>query len=134
MTVSAGDRLRGIDADLGEASELTPVLAALAALADSPSRFTGVAHIRLHETDRLAALATEVNALGGDVRELADGVEVRPRPLTGGVMDSYDDHRMAMAWAVLGLAVAGVQVRDVATTRKTVPDFVGSWSRMLSGS
>ena len=134
VTVSAGDRLRGIDADLGEASELTPVLAALAALADSPSRFTGVAHIRLHETDRLAALATEVNALGGDVRELADGVEVRPRPLTGGVMDSYDDHRVAMAWAVLGLGVAGVQVRDVATTRKTVPDFVGSWSRMLSGS
>ena len=134
LTVSAGDGLHGIDADLGEASELTMVLTALAALADGPSRFTGVAHIRLHETDRLAALATEINALGGDVRELADGVEVRPRPLTGGVMDSYDDHRVAMAWAVLGLGVAGVQVRDVATTRKTVPDFVGSWSRMLSGA
>ena len=106
----------------------------LAALADGPSRFTGVAHIRLHETDRLAALAHELNALGGDVRELADGLEVHPRRLAGGVMSSYDDHRVAMAWAVLGLAVEGVQVRDVATTRKTVPDFVGSWTRMLSGS
>ena len=133
VTVSAGDRLRGIDADLGEASELTPVLTALAALAEGPSRFTGVAHIRLHETDRLAALTRELNALGGDVRELPDGVEVRPRPLCGGVMDSYDDHRVAMAWAVLGLGLDGVQVRDVATTRKTVPDFVGSWHRMLSG-
>jgi 3-phosphoshikimate 1-carboxyvinyltransferase len=134
ITVSAGDGLRGIRADLGEASELTPVLTALAALADGPSRFTGVAHIRLHETDRLAALSTELGALGGDVRELPDGVEVHPRPLTGGVMDSYDDHRLAMAWAVLGLGVEGVRVRDVATTRKTVPDFVGSWTRMLSGA
>jgi 3-phosphoshikimate 1-carboxyvinyltransferase len=134
VTVSAGDGLHGICADLSHASELTTVLTALAALADGPSRFTGVAHIRLHETDRLAALAHELNALGGDVRELTDGVEVHPRRLTGGVMSSYDDHRVAMAWAVLGLGVEGVQVRDVATTRKTVPDFVGSWTRMLSGT
>jgi len=134
VTVSAGDGLHGIEADLSEVSELTTVLAALAALAQGPSRFTGVSHIRLHETDRLAALATELNALGGDVRELPDGVEGRPRRLTGGVRDSYDDHRVAMAWAVLGLGVQGVQVRDVATTRKTVPDFVGSWTRMLSGA
>lgn len=131
VTVSAGDGLHGIDADLRDAPELTTVLTALAALADGPSRFTGVAHIRLQETDRLAALATELNRLGGDVRELPDGVEVRPRRLTGGPMGSYDDHRIAMAWAVLGLAVDGVQVLDVATTRKTVPDFVGSWARML---
>ena len=134
VTVSAGTRLRGLEADLRDAPELTTVLAALAALADSPSRFTGVAHIRLQETDRLAALATEINALGGDVRELPDGLEVHPRQLTGGVMSSYDDHRVAMAWAVLGLAVDGVQVLDVATTRKTVPDFVGSWDRMLGAS
>jgi 3-phosphoshikimate 1-carboxyvinyltransferase len=134
VTVSAGDRLRGIDADLRDAPELTTVLTALAALADGPSRFTGVAHIRLQETDRLAALAKELNALGGDVRELPDGVEVHPRRLTGGVMGSYDDHRVAMAWAVLGLAVDGIGIEDVATTRKTVPDFVGSWSRMLESS
>ena len=76
----------------------------------------------------------ELNALGGDVRELPDGLEVRPRPLTGGLMRSYDDHRVAMAWAVLGLGVDGVALDDVATTRKTVPDFVGSWDRMLGAS
>ncbi|MEX2291679.1 MAG: 3-phosphoshikimate 1-carboxyvinyltransferase [Mycobacteriales bacterium] len=134
VTVSAGTGLHGIEADLRDAPELTTVLTALAAVADSPSRFWGVAHIRLQETDRLAALAKELNVLGGDVREHPDGLEVRPRRLTGGVMGSYDDHRIAMAWAVLGLAVDGVQIRDVATTRKTVPDFVGSWTRMLSSS
>jgi len=132
VTVSAGDGLHGIDVDLRDAPELTTVLTALAALADSPSRFTGVAHIRLQETDRLAALAKELNGLGGDVREQPDGVEVRPRLLTGGPMNSYDDHRLAMAWAVLGLGVDGVKVENVETTRKTVPDFVGSWQRMLA--
>ena len=131
VTVAAGDRLTGIEADLRDAPELTTVLTALAALADGPSRFSGVAHIRLQETDRLAALAKELNARGGDVQELPDGVEVRPRPLTGGTMHSYDDHRLAMAWALLGLVVEGVGVENVATTRKTVPDFPGSWQRML---
>jgi len=131
VTVAAGDGLHGIEADLRDAPELTPVLTALAALADSPSRFTGVAHIRLQETDRLAALATELNRLGGDVRESLDGLTVRPRRLTGGTLASYDDHRIAMAWAVLGLGVDGIRILDVATTGKTVPDFVGSWNRML---
>jgi 3-phosphoshikimate 1-carboxyvinyltransferase len=131
LTVSGGDGLHGVDADLRDAPELTPVLTALAALADSPSRFWGVAHIRLQETDRLSALATELGRLGGDVQEAPDGLTVRPRPLTGGVLASYDDHRIAMAWAVLGLAVEGVQVEDIGTTRKTVPDFAGTWARML---
>ena len=133
LTVSAGDRLVGTDADLRDCGELTPVLTALAALADTPSRFTGVAHLRVQETDRLAALATELTGLGGDVRELPDGLQVHPRPLRSGVLRSYDDHRIAMAWAVLGLGVDGIEVLDVATTRKTVPDFVGSWTRMLGG-
>ncbi len=131
VTVAAGDGLHGIEADLRDAPELTPVLTALAALADSPSRFTGVAHIRLQETDRLAALATELNRLGGDVREAPDGLTVIPRRLTGGTLASYDDHRIAMAWAVLGLGVDGIAILDIATTGKTVPDFVGSWTRML---
>ncbi len=131
VTVSGGDTLNGIDVDLRDAPELTPVLTALAALADSPSRFRGVGHIRLQETDRLAALATELNRLGGDVQEHADGLTVTPRPLTGGTVASYDDHRIAMAWAVLGLGVHDIAILDVATTRKTVPDFVGSWNRML---
>ena len=134
VTVSGGDGVHGLEADLRDAPELTPVLTALAAVADSPSRFWGVAHIRLQETDRLAALATELGRLGGDVQEAPDGLTVRPRPLTGGPVASYDDHRIAMAWAVLGLAVDGVQVEDIATTRKTVPDFPGSWARMLGGA
>lgn len=133
VTVAAGDRLIGIRADLRDAGELTPVLTAVAALADGPSTFTGVAHLRVQETDRLKALADGINALGGDVREQADGLEVRPRPLSGGRLPSHDDHRIAMAWAVLGLGVDGVLVEDIATTRKTVPDFVGSWDRMLAG-
>ena len=132
LTVTAGDRLVGLDADLRDCGELTPVLTALAALAGTPSRFTGVAHLRVQETDRLAALATEIGRVGGDVRELPDGLEVRPRPLRPGALASYDDHRIAMAWAVLGLGCDGIEVLDVATTRKTVPDFVGSWTRMLA--
>ena len=134
LTVAAGDGLVGIDVDLHDVGELTPVLTALAALASSPSRLRGIAHLRTHETDRLAALVAEINRLGGDARETEDGLEVRPRPLRGGVVETYDDHRIAMAAAVLGLAVPGVQVVDVATTRKTVPDFVGSWERMLAGT
>lgn len=131
VTVTAGDRLVGIDADLGDAPELTMVLTALAALASTPSQFRGVAHIRLQETDRLKALATELNAVGADVAETDDGLTVVPRRLRGGLLSSYDDHRIAMAWAVLGLGVPGIEVDDIATTRKTVPDFVGSWARML---
>jgi 3-phosphoshikimate 1-carboxyvinyltransferase len=133
LTVTGGEGLHGIDADLRDAPELTPVLAALAALADSPSRFSGVAHIRLQETDRLAALATELSRVGAHVQETDDGLSVRPGRLTGATLPSYDDHRIAMAWAVLGLGLDGVVVEDVATTRKTVPDFVGSWTAMLRG-
>jgi len=132
LTVRAGDRLTGLDADLRDCGELTPVLTALAVLAEGPSRFRGVAHLRVQETDRLAALATELGTLGGDVREAPDGLEVRPRRLHGGTLRSHGDHRLAMAWAVLGLGVDGILVGDVATTRKTVPDFVGSWRDLLA--
>lgn len=126
-----GEELYGIDADLHRAGELTPTIAALAALADSPSRLRGIAHLRGHETDRLAALAAEINGLGGEVRETEDGLEIRPRPLSGGVFHSYHDHRMATAGAIIGLRVAGVQVENVETTAKTLPDFVGLWNGML---
>ena len=91
----------------------------------------GVAHLRGHETDRLAALAAELTALGGDVNETVDGLTIRPRPLKGGTFRTYADHRMAQAGAVLGLAVDGIAVEDVATTAKTLPDFVGIWSRLV---
>ncbi|MHA4819103.1 3-phosphoshikimate 1-carboxyvinyltransferase [Streptomyces aculeolatus] len=131
---SSAGGVRGIDIDLSEVGELTPGIAAVAALADSPSRLRGVGHLRLHETDRLAALTQEINGLGGDVTETGDGLEIRPRPLHGGVFHTYDDHRMATAGAVLGLVVEGVRVENVETTAKTLPDFTGMWTGLLAGT
>ncbi|WP_431036670.1 3-phosphoshikimate 1-carboxyvinyltransferase [Streptomyces sp. P6-2-1] len=131
LTLTGTGRVHGIDVDLGEVGELTPGIAAVAALADSPSTLRGVAHLRLHETDRLAALTKEINELGGDVTETADGLHIRPRPLHGGVFHTYEDHRMATAGAILGLAVAGVEIENVATTAKTLPDFPELWTGML---
>ncbi len=133
LTVVGPDRLEGFDADLHEAGELTPVLVALAALATGPSRFTGVGHIRLHETDRIAALAREFGALGADITELDDGLVIRPAPLHGGEFATYSDHRLAHAAAIVGLAVPGVLVHDIGTTAKTMPDFAERWSRMVAG-
>jgi 3-phosphoshikimate 1-carboxyvinyltransferase len=130
LTVRGGS-IHGIDTDLGGVSELACVLAAVAALADGPSRLRGIAHMRHHETDRLAALTAEINGLGGDVREVPDGLEIRPRPLHGGVFHTYDDHRMVMAAAVLGLAVPGVEVENPATVGKTLPEFGELWAEML---
>ncbi|WP_396445698.1 3-phosphoshikimate 1-carboxyvinyltransferase [Actinomadura sp.] len=132
LTVRGRGGFSGLDADLHEVGELTPVLAALCALADSPSRLTGIAHLRGHETDRLAALAAEINGLGGDVTELPDGLEIRPRPLRGGVFRTYDDHRMVMAAAVLGLAVPGIDVENPGTVGKTLPNFTRQWASMLA--
>lgn len=133
LTVRGTGSFQGLDADLHDVGELTPVIAALAALADSPSRLTGIAHLRGHETDRLAALVREINALGGDARELPDGLHIRPRPLRGGVFRTYDDHRMVMAAAVLGLAVPGIEVENAATVGKTLPGFTDLWTGMLGG-
>ncbi|MCG7528257.1 3-phosphoshikimate 1-carboxyvinyltransferase [Streptomyces sp. OfavH-34-F] len=131
LTFTGSGRIHGIDVDLGEVGELTPGIAAVAALADSPSTLSGVAHLRLHETDRLAALTKEINELGGDVTETADGLHIRPRPLRGGTFHTYDDHRMATAGSVIGLAVPGVEIENVATTAKTLPDFPQMWTGML---
>ncbi|WP_240662446.1 3-phosphoshikimate 1-carboxyvinyltransferase [Streptomyces sp. WAC 06738] len=131
---SSAGGVRGIDIDLSEVGELTPGIAAVAALAGSPSRLRGVGHLRLHETDRLAALTREINGLGGDVTETADGLEIRPRALHGGVFHTYDDHRMATAGAVLGLLVKGVRVENVETTAKTLPDFPRMWAGLLAGT
>jgi 3-phosphoshikimate 1-carboxyvinyltransferase len=134
MTVRGPDALAGVDVDLHDASELTPTVAAVAALATGPSRIRGVAHIRGHETDRLAALAAEIGALGGDVTETPDGLEIRPAPLHGRTdrpWGAYADHRMATAGALIGLLVAGVSVDDVACTDKTIPDFPARWAALV---
>jgi 3-phosphoshikimate 1-carboxyvinyltransferase len=131
LTVSAGERISGVDLDLSAGGELAPALVALAALADSPSRITGIGHLRGHETDRLAALAAEINGLGGAVEELEDGLAIDPRALHGGPWHSYEDHRMATAGAIVGLAVPGVEIDDIATTAKTLPEFPELWAAML---
>jgi 3-phosphoshikimate 1-carboxyvinyltransferase len=131
MTVHGPDALDGVDVDLRDASELTPTVAALAALARTPSRIRGVAHIRGHETDRIAALAHEIAALGGDVTETDDGLAIRPAPLHGGLWGAYADHRMATAGALVGLRVPGVRIDDIGCTDKTIPDFPARWSALV---
>lgn len=134
LTLTGGGRVFGIDADLSEVGELTPVIAAVAALAEGESVLRGVGHLRLHETDRLAALTREINALGGDVTETEDGLRIRPRQLHGGVFHTYEDHRLATAGAVLGLVTKDVEVENIATTGKTMPDFPELWHGMLASS
>jgi 3-phosphoshikimate 1-carboxyvinyltransferase len=131
LTLSGTGVIHGIDIDLHDVGELTPSIAAVAALADSPSHLRGIAHLRLHETDRLAALTREINALGGDVVEEESALHITPAPLHGGVFHTYDDHRLATAGAVIGLVVPGIEVENIATTRKTLPDFPGLWSSLL---
>ncbi|GIJ00183.1 3-phosphoshikimate 1-carboxyvinyltransferase [Sediminihabitans luteus] len=133
MTVTGTGEIHGIDVDLHAAGELAPNVAALAALADSPSRLRGIAHLRGHETDRLAALATEITRLGGRCEQTSDGLVITPRPLHGATFRTYHDHRMATTAAMIGLRVPGVQVEDVDTTAKTLPGFTGMWDRMLAG-
>ena len=132
LVVRGPRRVDGVDVDLHDVGELTPVVAALCALAGSPSRLRGIAHLRGHETDRLKAIAAEINALGGDVRETDDGLEIRPRRMRGGLFHTYADHRMAHAGAVLGLVVPGVEVEDIATTSKTYPGFAADWESLLT--
>jgi 3-phosphoshikimate 1-carboxyvinyltransferase len=130
LTVFGPDRPSGLDVDLHDIGELTPVVAAVAALADSPSWLRGIAHLRGHETDRLEALRAEITHLGGQVEVLEDGLHIVPRPLRPGLFRTYADHRMAMAAAVLGLAVRGVVIEDIATTGKTMVDFAARWTAM----
>lgn len=130
LTVRGPGRVAGIDVDLGDMGELAPVLAAICALAESPSSLRGIGHLRHHETDRLAALAREINGLGGEVTDTGDGLVIKPRPLHGGVFSTYDDHRLATAGAVIGLRVPGVQVENIATTAKTLPGFTELWTGM----
>ncbi|MDQ3405139.1 MAG: 3-phosphoshikimate 1-carboxyvinyltransferase [Actinomycetota bacterium] len=134
LTVRGPALLAGVDIDLHEVGELTPTvaaLAALAALADGPSRLRGIAHLRGHETDRLAALTAEITGLGGEAVETEDGLRIQPVPLHGGGWGTYADHRMATAGAIIGLVVDGVEVEDIATTAKTMPDFPRLWTSML---
>lgn len=134
LTVEGDGQIHGITLDLSEGGELAPALVALAALADSPSEITGIGHIRHHETDRLAALATEINALGGSVTELDDGLRIEPAPLHGGTWKTYADHRMAHAGAIIALVTPDVLIEDIATTSKTLPEFPELWSTLAAST
>lgn len=125
--------LQGIELDMGDIGELTPTVAALATQASTPSELTGIAHLRGHETDRLAALNAEITALGGTCEELDDGLRITPADLHGETWHSYADHRMATAGAIIGLTTEGVQVEDIGTTSKTLPGFETMWADMLNG-
>jgi 3-phosphoshikimate 1-carboxyvinyltransferase len=131
LKVTGGSSIRGIDIDLHDVGELTPSIAALAALADSPSHLRGIGHLRLHETDRLAALTREINNLGGNVVEEETALHITPAPLHAGTFHTYEDHRLATAGAVIGLVVEGIEVENIATTRKTLTDFPGLWKSLL---
>ncbi|MET1044466.1 MAG: 3-phosphoshikimate 1-carboxyvinyltransferase, partial [Microbacteriaceae bacterium] len=134
LGIRGGATIPGLDLDLSRGGELAPAIVALAALADSPSRIVGIGHLRGHETDRLAALAAEINGLGGAVSELDDGLAIEPRPLHGGLWKSYDDHRMATAGAIIGLAVEGVQIDGIESTGKTLPQFPELWHGLRGAS
>jgi 3-phosphoshikimate 1-carboxyvinyltransferase len=137
LTLTGGESIHGIDIDLHDVGELTPAIAALAALADSPSHLRGIGHLRLHETDRLSALTREINSLGGNVIEDETSLRITPagafgKGLHGGTFHTYEDHRLATAGAVIGLLIADVEIENVATTRKTLPDFPGLWQSLIS--
>jgi 3-phosphoshikimate 1-carboxyvinyltransferase len=134
LKISGSGTISGIDIDLHDVGELTPSIAAVAALASSPSTLRGIAHLRLHETDRLAALASEINNLGGDVTEGPGELLIKPSKLVASqIFKSYEDHRMATAGAIMGLAVKDLIVENIETTKKTLPDFPGMWQEMLNG-
>jgi len=132
VTVSGTGQISGVDIDLHDTSELVPVVAGLAALADGDTVIRGVGHIRGHETDRLAALSAQITALGGDCRAILDGLVIHPCDMTGGVFQTYADHRMAHAGALIGLRVGGVLLSDVECTSKTMPDFPSTWKTMVA--
>jgi 3-phosphoshikimate 1-carboxyvinyltransferase len=129
--ILGGGTMPGVELDLHECGELAPTLVALATMSKNPSRITGIGHLRGHESDRLAALATEINALGGAVTELDDGLLIEPRQLHGGLWHSHEDHRMATAGALIGLAIDDVHIDDIATTAKTLPEFPVLWRELV---
>jgi len=132
LKITGSGAIHGIDIDLSIGGELTPVIAALAAISDSPTVIRGVAHLRGHETDRLAALAAEINRIGGIARETEDGLEIDPsNNLHGALWRTYEDHRMATAGAIIGLRVPGIEIEDITTTSKTMPNFAELWKNML---
>ncbi|MSS45395.1 3-phosphoshikimate 1-carboxyvinyltransferase [Cutibacterium sp. WCA-380-WT-3A] len=134
LTAPGWQGLQPIDVDLHEASELTPVVAAVASVAHGRSRIRGVAHIRGHETDRLAALEQELTNRGVEIHQTDDGLDIAGRGaaiLHGGTFRCYADHRMAHAGAILGLVIDGIDLDDIGCTSKTMPTFPQMWADLI---
>jgi len=134
LRVHGTNHIHAVDLDLSASAELTPVVAAVAALADDTSHLRGIAHIRGHETNRLAALETELDRLGSHVRQTHDGLTIHPKILGGDLWHTYADHRMAQAGALLGLLVPEVVLDDISCTSKTMPGFEQLWTKMINDS
>ena len=134
LTVRGTGQILGIKVDMSKAGELVPTIAAIAALASTSSEITGIAHLRGHETDRIKALVTEINRIGGSAQELEDGIAITPAKLSGGMWHTYADHRMATAGAIIGLRVPGIEIEDIGVTSKTMPEFPNLWLKMLAGN
>jgi 3-phosphoshikimate 1-carboxyvinyltransferase len=125
-----GKPLRGVDVDMNDISDTVMTLGAVACFAAGPTTIRNVGHIRHKETDRIAALATELRKLGAEVEERADGLTIIPRPLTGCPVDTYNDHRMAMSLALIGLKVPGVVIKNPGCVAKTYPGFWGDLEKL----
>ena len=134
LTVKGTGQILGINVDMSKAGELVPTIAAIGALATTPSEITGISHLRGHETDRIKALVTEINRIGGSAQELEDGIAITPAKLGGGMWHTYADHRMATAGAIIGLRVPGIEIEDIGVTSKTMPEFPNLWLKMLAGN
>jgi 3-phosphoshikimate 1-carboxyvinyltransferase len=129
-----GRPLRGIDVDMNAISDTVPTLAVVALFADGETTIRGVGHIRHKETDRIGDLARELRKLGAAVEERADGLTIRPQVLRGGAIDTYNDHRMAMSFALAGLKIPGVAIRHPGCTAKTYPHFFEDLRRLTCPS
>jgi 3-phosphoshikimate 1-carboxyvinyltransferase len=127
-----GRPLAGIDVDMNAISDTAQTLAAVALFADGPTTIRGVGHIRHKETDRITALATELRKLGAEVEERPDGLRIVPRPVHAATIDTYDDHRMAMSLALVGLKTTGVVINNPECTAKTYPRFFDDLERLRS--
>ncbi len=127
-----GKKLVGVDVAMSGMPDLVPTLAAIAPFCSSPTRIRGVSFIRHHESDRLRALATELHRLGASVHECEDGMLIEPSPISAAAVETYDDHRIAMAFAVVGLKTAGIRIRNPGCVSKTYPDFFRDLARLAS--
>jgi 3-phosphoshikimate 1-carboxyvinyltransferase len=128
--VVRGGPLRGIDVDMNDISDTVMTLAAVACFAEGPTTIRNVAHIRHKETDRLAALAAELRRVGAEVEEFDEGLTITPRPLHGAEIETYNDHRMAMSMALIGLRVPGIVIKNPGCVAKTYPRFFTDLERL----